>query len=162
MPNEAKLLYDALLYEDGHLRRTQHILKVYGLAKMLGALENLPVHEQENLHAAAILHDIAIKFCKEKYGDGCPANQRREAPALARKFLLACGYAEEDLPRIIEIIVLHHCYDKIDGKDLQLLIEADLIAGCTEEADPSTHAKAVQRLFKTSSGLALLDTFIKE
>ena len=22
MPNEAKLLYDALLYEDGHLRRT--------------------------------------------------------------------------------------------------------------------------------------------
>lgn len=29
MPNEAKLLYDALLYENGHLRRTQHILKVY-------------------------------------------------------------------------------------------------------------------------------------
>ena len=39
MPNEAKLLYDALLYENGHLRRTQHILKVYGLAKMLGELE---------------------------------------------------------------------------------------------------------------------------
>ena len=49
MPNEAKLLYDALLYENGHLRRTQHILKVYGLAKMLGELENLPTHEQENL-----------------------------------------------------------------------------------------------------------------
>ena len=54
MPNEAKLLYDALLYENGHLRRTQHILKVYGLAKMLGELENLPTHEQENLRAAAI------------------------------------------------------------------------------------------------------------
>lgn len=79
MPNEAKLLYDALLYENGHLRRTQHILKVYGLAKMLGELENLPTHEQENLRAAAILHDIAIKFCKEKYDDGCPANQRKEA-----------------------------------------------------------------------------------
>lgn len=37
MPNEAKLLYDALLYENGHLRRTQHILKVYGLAKMTAA-----------------------------------------------------------------------------------------------------------------------------
>ena len=60
MPNEAKLLYDALLYENGHLRRTQHILKVYGLAKMLGELENLPTHEQENLRAAAILHDIAL------------------------------------------------------------------------------------------------------
>ena len=119
MPNEAKLLYDALLYEDGHLRRTQHILKVYGLAKMLGELENLPPHEQENLRAAAILHDIAIRFCKEKYG-------------------------------------------KIDGKDLQLLVEADLIAGCTEEDDSSAHAKAVRRLFKSASGLALLDTFIKE
>lgn len=162
MPNEAKLLYDALLYEDGHLRRTQHILKVYSLAKLLGELENLPPHEQENLRAAAILHDIAIKFCKEKYGDGCPANQRKEAPALAREFLTACGYAEEDFPRIIEMIVLHHCYDRIDGKDLQLLIEADLIAGCTEENDPSAHAKAVRRLFKTASGLALLDTFIKE
>ena len=124
MPNEAKLLYDALLYENGHLRRTQHILKVYGLAKMLGELENLPTHEQENLRAAAILHDIAIKFCKEKYDDGCPANQRKEVPALARKFLTACGYAEEDLP--------------------------------------SAHAKAVRRLFKSASGLALLDTFIKE
>lgn len=161
MPNEAKLLYDALLYEDGHLRRTQHILKVYGLVKMLGELENLPAREQENLRAAAILHDIAIKFCKEKYGDGCPANQRKEAPALARKFLLDCGYAEKDLPRIIEMIVLHHCYDKIDGKDLQLLIEADLIAGCTEEDNPSAHAKAVRKLFETNSGLALLDTFIK-
>lgn len=125
MLNEAKLLYDALLYENGHLRRTQHILKVYGLAKMLGELENLPTHEQENLRAAAILHDIAIKFCKEKYDDGCPANQRKEAPALARKFLTACGYAEEDLPRITKMIVLHHCYAKIDGKDLQLLVEAE-------------------------------------
>lgn len=116
MPNEAKLLYDALLYENGHLRRTQHILKVYGLAKMLGELENLPTHEQENLRAAAILHDIAIKFCKEKYDDGCPANQRKEVPALARKFLTACGYAEEDLPRITKMIVLHHCYDKIDAR----------------------------------------------
>lgn len=108
------------------------------------------------------MHDIAIKFCKEKYDDGCPANQRKEAPALARKFLTACSYAEEDLPRITKMIVLHHCYDKIDGKDLQLLVEADLIAGCTEEDDPSAHAKAVRRLFKSSSGLALLDTFIKE
>lgn len=100
MPNEAKLYTDTLLYEDGHLRRTQHILKVYGLAKMLGELENLPPHEQENLRAAAILHDIAIRFCKEKYGNGCPANQHKEAPALVRKFLTACGYKEEDFPRL--------------------------------------------------------------
>ena len=61
MPTEAKLLYDALLYANGHLRRTQHILKVYGLEKMLGELEHLPTHEQENLRAAAILHEMCIR-----------------------------------------------------------------------------------------------------
>ena len=78
MPNEAKLLYDALLYENGHLRRTQHILKVYGLAKMLGELENLPTHEQENLRAAAILHDIRSNFARKSTMTAAPRISARK------------------------------------------------------------------------------------
>ena len=59
--NEANLLYSVLLYEEGHVRRTQHILKVYSLSKLLGERENIPEEEQTILQAAAILHDIAIK-----------------------------------------------------------------------------------------------------
>lgn len=60
--DETHLLYNAMCYEEGHSRRTQHILKVYALAKLLGEQEKLPVEEQQILQAAAILHDIAIKY----------------------------------------------------------------------------------------------------
>lgn len=77
--DESRLLREALLFEEGHPRRTQHILKVYALAKLFGEQEGLSRREQRILRAAAILHDIAIKPCKEKYGDACQENQRREA-----------------------------------------------------------------------------------
>lgn len=81
--NEAQLLYRALCYEAGHSRRTQHILKVFALSKLLGETEKLSVEEQQILQAAAILHDIAIKYCKEHFdGDASQARQKQEAPHL--------------------------------------------------------------------------------
>lgn len=162
LPDESRLLLDALTYENGHLRRTQHILNVYALAKLLGEQEGLSAHEQQTLRAAAILHDIAIKRCKEKYGDGCPENQRKEAPQMVREFLTACGYPETDVPRITELVVLHHCYDHIDGMDFQLLVEADLIAACFEAASPAERAAAVCPLFKSKAGLQLLSAWLKK
>ncbi len=44
---EQTLLLQALLYEQGHPRRTQHILKVYALARLLGTEEALTEEEQE-------------------------------------------------------------------------------------------------------------------
>lgn len=162
IPDETRLLYDALRYENGHLRRTQHILNVYALAKLLGERENRSAPEQQRLRAAAILHDIAIKRCKEKYGDGSPEKQRIEAPAMVRDFLATCGYPKTDFPRITELVVLHHCYDRIDGPDFQLLVEADLIAACFEAGDPHAHAEAVQPLFQSETGLRLLSAWLAE
>ena len=65
--HEAHLMNQVLRYEAGHPRRTQHVLKVYALAKLLGEQEQLSVENQQILQAAAILHDIAIKYCKEHY-----------------------------------------------------------------------------------------------
>ncbi|MGN0479112.1 MAG: HD domain-containing protein [Hominenteromicrobium sp.] len=160
VPDESRLLFDALTYENGHLRRTQHILNVYALAGLLGEREALPEHDRRILRAAAILHDIAIKRCKEKYGDGCPENQRREAPRMVRDFLIPCGYPEMDIPRITELVVLHHCYDRISGSDFQLLVEADLIAGCFEAENSAARAEAVRPLFQSRTGLALLAAWL--
>ena len=108
---ETKLLLDALLYEEGHPRRTQHILKVYALAKLLGECSGLGEEERQILQAAAILHDIPIKYCKERYkGDACQANQQKEAPGLVRDFLQQAGYPPDYLPRVLELVVNHHCY----------------------------------------------------
>ncbi len=158
--DETKLLCDALLFEHGHARRTQHILKVYALAKLIGEAQRLPAWEQRIVQAAAILHDIAIGPCKQKYGEATQDKQRREAPALVRRFLRAAGYPEKDQPRILYLVQSHHAYDRIDGMDFQVLVEADLIAGAYESASPSETAAAACGLFRTATGKALLEQII--
>ena len=85
--NETHLLYSVLCYEEGHCRRTQHILKVYALAKLFGEQEKISVEDQQILQAAAILHDVAIKYCKEHYnGDASQNNQKQVVSILVTRF----------------------------------------------------------------------------
>ena len=97
MNQESILLQNALRYEAGHNRRTQHILKVYALTQLIGEAMGLDAHERRIAQAAAILHDIAIKYCKEHFdGDASQQNQRRVAPELVHEFLQQAGYSMED------------------------------------------------------------------
>ena len=80
--NETYLLYSALCYEEGHCRRTQHILKVYALAKLLGEQEKISTEDQQILQAAAILHDIAIKYCKNTIMEMLVKRNRRKKPLI--------------------------------------------------------------------------------
>ena len=60
-----EILIEALKFENGHIRRTQHILKVHSLAKLFA--EKLGLDKAlKLLEIAAILHDIGIKSCKDK------------------------------------------------------------------------------------------------
>ncbi len=91
--NETHLLYSVLCYEEGHCRRTQHILKVYALAKLFGEQEKISVEDQQILQAAAILHDVAIKYCKEHYnGDASQNNQKQVVSILVTRFLESANY----------------------------------------------------------------------
>ena len=91
--NETHLLYSVLCYEEGHCRRTQHILKVYALAKLIGEQEKISVEDQQILQAAAILHDVAIKYCKEHYnGDASQNNQKQVVSILVTRFLESANY----------------------------------------------------------------------
>lgn len=131
--NETHLLYSVLCYEEGHCRRTQHILKVYALAKLFGEQEKISVEDQQILQAAAILHDVAIKYCKEHYnGDASQNNQKQVVSILVTRFLESANYLPSYVPKIIELVNCHHDYDKPKNKLLQLLMEADLIVNCYE------------------------------
>jgi len=159
--NESRLLYKALCFEEGHERRTQHILKVYALAKMFGEMENLPFEEQEILRAAAILHDIAIKFCKEKYNGECTQDlQKIEAPKLVKEFLKDANYNLDYYGRIIELVVKHHDYDITKSNMLQLLMEADLIINCYESSPDEQRLSKLTKVFKTEAGKKLLNLCI--
>lgn len=133
----------ALCYEHGHNRRTQHILKVYALAKLLGEQENLSSEEQQILQAAAILHDIAIKYCKENFnGNASQENQKKVAPFLVRNFLLKADYSPSFIPIVTELVQKHHDYSCFRDKLLQILMEADLIINYYET--PPDHEKIAQ------------------
>lgn len=160
--HESELLYHALCYEEGHPRRTQHILKVYTLAKLLGEKEALSEKDRQILQAAAILHDIAIKYCKEHYaGDACQANQQREAPHLVCNFLDQAEYPAEHLPRILELVLLHHDYTDQPDPLLRLLIEADLIVNCYESTPTDSELNRFRPLFHSETGKTLFDFYVK-
>lgn len=161
--NESYLLHSALCYEEGHPRRTQHILKVYALVKLFGEQEKVSVEEQQILQAAAILHDIAIKHCKEHYnGDASLSNQKRAAPLLVAQFLESANYLPSYIPKVIDLVVHHHDYSDPKSRLLQLLMEADLIVNCYE--NPPDHQKAdfIKGIFRTDRGKELLSLCLKE
>ena len=160
--NEAYLLYSALCYERGHCRRTQHILKVYALAKLLGEQERISTEEQQILQAAAILHDIAIKYCKDNYdGDAGQEKQKKEAPHLVNSFLQEANYLPSYIPRILELVVKHHDYDAPKDRSLQILMEADLIINCYENCQSSGKIRCIKNFFQTSSGKKLFDLCVE-
>lgn len=160
---EQTLLLHALIYEQGHPRRTQHILKVYALTRLLGAEENLREDERRILNAAAILHDIPIRYCKLHCGgDAGQENQRRAAPKLVKEFLIQAGYQEKDIPQVLELVLRHHDYTRFHGGLLGLLIEADLIVN-SYETDPGPEQLAAwDRLFQSEAGKPLFSTYKQE
>lgn len=158
--NEAKLMKDVLIYEDGHMRRTKHILMVHSLAKAIGGEEGLSIEHQQVVQGAAILHDIAIKVCKEKYNDASLKNQQIEAPSIAKKFLTTSNYMPSYIDQILELIYYHHDYSKNRGITHQILIEADLIVNCLESQFPSEKASQISKYFRTKTGRELLNRLI--
>ena len=148
-----------LQYEEGHNRRTGHILKVYALSKTIGTSENILKSQEEILEAAAILHDIGIKICKEKYGSAPMELQRIEGPIFANKMLENAGYTEEQIVRISHLIMYHHDYDNIEGIDFQILVEADLLINAFEAEWSIEMIDSYKKYFKTETGKKLLKEF---
>ena len=96
---EQTLLLQALLYEQGHPRRTQHILKVYALARLLGEEEGLPMEEQRVLNAAAILHAIPLRYCTPPcQGAAGQENPPPAAPTLVAALFPHARYPPHDIP----------------------------------------------------------------
>lgn len=161
--NETQLLYSVLCYEEGHCRRMQHILKVYALAKLFGEQEKISVEDQQILQAAAILHDVAIKYCKEHYnGDASQNNQKQVVSILVTRFLESANYLPSYVPKIIELVNCHHDYDKPKNKLLQLLMEADLIVNCYENRPDYKKAEYIKKIFQTDGGKELMALCLKK
>ena len=148
-----------IAYSEGNLHDIAHFMKVYAFTRTIGVAENLTPTEQETVEIAAILHDIACPLCREKYGNTNGNHQEEEGGPLTEEFLkdieLPAGMAE----RLVYLVSHHHTYNDVDGRDYQILLEADFLVN----ADESHMGAAAIRnfrdhVFKTATGTHLLET----
>lgn len=148
-----KLFLEMIHYYSGDPKRIQHFTKVHSYAKLIGELEGLPEAELFILETAAYTHDIGIKPAEEKYGACGGKLQEQEGPAVAEKLLAELGFEESVIRRVSYLIGHHHTYDKIDGMDYQILVEADFMVNLYEDGvEKAAVENALDRIFKTASG----------
>ncbi|MCM1567283.1 MAG: HD domain-containing protein [Candidatus Dehalobacter alkaniphilus] len=145
-------------YFMGDARRINHFIKVYGFAKTIGVLEGLDESTQEILEIAAVTHDIGIKNSEKKYNSASGSHQQVEGPPEARKLLEDLNFDPMVIDRICWLIAHHHTYDKIDGLDHQILVEADFIVNAFEDDLSEIAIQNVsEKIFKTETGRRFLD-----
>lgn len=147
----------AIEYDNGDARRIQHFIKVHSFAKLIGEEEKLSDEMMKTLEAAAILHDIGIHEGERLYGRNDGEIQQKLGPDIAKGILQSIGGYEDVTERVMYLIAHHHTYTGIDGKDLQILIEADFIVNLYEDnASEKAVRNAYERIFVTESGKKIL------
>lgn len=147
------LIDEMIAYDKGDPRRIQHFMKVHDFARTIGQLEGLNDDTLYILESAAVVHDIGIHVCEEKYGSCEGKLQEKEGPALAKELLERLGYEQEVIDRVCYLVGHHHTYSNIDGVDYQILVEADFLVNMYGDGvSPDAVRKAYQNIFKTESG----------
>lgn len=156
-----KVINSMIEYNRGDARRIQHAMKVYEFAALMGRMEGISEKEQQVLEIAAVLHDIGIHICEQKYGNCDGRNQELEGPAVAKAILeniMGSDADEAFVGRVCYLIGHHHTYTGVTGMDYQLLIEADFLVNAFEDGLPEENIRNVRaNLFKSEAGKKLLD-----
>lgn len=148
-----QLIQEMIKDYSGDPKRIQHFIKVHSFAKLIGKMERLDSGVLEILEVAAVVHDIGIRFCEEKYGKCNGKLQEQEGPALARALLKKIGYNQNIIDRVCYLVGHHHTYEGIDGQDYQILVEADFLVNLYEEGNSKAAIEEVEtKIFKTISG----------
>ena len=150
------LILKMISYDHGSPERIQHFLKVHSFAKTIAVFEHLDEKTLFITEAAAIVHDIGIRLCLEKYGDGNGKLQEKEGPSIVRTFLADSGMTEAQVERIAYLVGHHHTLTGIDGMDYQILIEADYLVNASEKTySPTNVQNFMNTSMKTESGKKL-------
>ena len=149
----ALLIQELIKYNHGDKKRIGHALKVHSYAKTIAILEKVNEYDLFNLESAAILHDIGIKVCEEKYNSANGKLQEKEGPVIAEKLLSDLGFSGEVSERVQYLIAHHHTYNNIDGIDYQILVEADFLVNmCEDELSEEALQNTYQNIFRTETG----------
>ena len=140
-------------YYSGDPNRIQHFTKVHSFARLIAVSEQVDTGLRFITEAAAIVHDIGIKLCEQKYGKCEGKLQEIEGPPLTEEMLDELGFAPEVVERVSYLVGHHHTYDNIDGMDYQILVEADFLVNFFEGGlDKDKVRTTYEKIFKTEAG----------
>ncbi len=64
----SEIMQEMIAHANGNLHDIAHFVKVWAYAKTIGELEGLDPDTQYLTEVSAIIHDIAVPYCREKYG----------------------------------------------------------------------------------------------
>jgi HD superfamily phosphodiesterase len=162
MDKLSNLILEMINFNAGEPGLIQHFIKVHEFSKLIGSMEGISEDRMEVLEAAAIVHDIGIIVCMEKYGKCDGKLQEQEGPAYAEELLNKLGFKQEVTERVSYLVAHHHTYSNIDGIDYQILVEADFLVNLyenqsSEEAIQNTY----NTIFKTESGRKVCSQMFK-
>ena len=146
-----------IVFSDGNIHDVDHFIRVWTYAKTIGELERLNPGTQRILEVAAITHDIACPFCREKHGNTNGKKQEEEGVPMVREFLKDSELTAEEIDRVAFLIGHHHTFTGIDGIDWQILLEADYLANATENNYNEQNIRNfLDKVAKTDSGKRLI------
>lgn len=154
-----RLYLEMMAYFRNDPKRIQHFIKVHEFAKLIGQCEKLDNDDLYVLEVAAIIHDVGIKVCEQKYGSCDGKLQEKEGPAVARKLLERLEYQPEVIETVCDLVGKHHTYDNIDSMIYQILVEADFLVNLYEENVPRVNCELTcAKIFKTPTGKTICQT----
>lgn len=146
-------------FDAGEPALIQHFTKVHAYSKLIAEQEKMDAHSLEILEAAALVHDIAIPLCLQKYGSDAGPLQEAEGPALVREMLPSLGFTDQETERVAWLVAHHHTTQNIVDADHQILIEADFLVNAHESAHTlDAKQTTLAKIFKTDTGTRLFRT----
>lgn len=153
-----KLYLKMTEYFSGDPKRIHHFIKVNSLASLIGRQEGLSERDLFVLETAAYIHDCGIKPAEEKFGSCSGKLQEQEGSVVSEAILSELGFDKDIIDRVCYLVGRHHTYKNIDGKDCQILIEADFLVNLYEDGvSKDAILTAKERIFKTKSGTEILN-----
>ena len=90
----SQIMEKMIAFSNGNIHDIDHLIRVWTYAKTIGELESLDQQTQYVLEIAAITHDMACPWCREKYGDTNGKHQETEGALIVRDFLTGTGMTE--------------------------------------------------------------------
>ncbi len=163
MMNLSAITLKMVDFYKGNREDIRHFIKVHAFARTIGMAERLDKRTQDTLEVAAIVHDIACPICREKYGDTNGDHQEAESEALLCPFLEEFNLPKEMEERVIFIVTHHHTYVNVEGRDWQILLEADYLVNADESEKYMKGFDGFrEKVFKTATGKRLLASMYPE